>query len=123
MFFFSLALFLAVSWTLPWWVSALAGLVLGLNRVPGWKDSLTFSSGAGLAWAALSYVQDGRNYGLISRRLAGMFSLPSPLLVYVVMGLLGFVTVFLCSQSGAAMRRMFLSQDETPPVNLDRTGT
>lgn len=107
MFFFSLALFLLVSWTSPWWVVGIIGFAMGLLREMNFKESFHFSSACALAWAALAYVNDGRNFGLISSRVGGLLSLPYSSLVFLIMAVLGFVTVFLCLQSGLALRGLF----------------
>lgn len=107
MFFFSLALFLAASWTAPWWVAGVIGFAMGALREMTYKESLHFSSACALAWASLSYVHDGRNFGLISARVGGLLGLPHFSIVFLIMGLIGFVTVFLCLQSGQALRRLF----------------
>ncbi|NJL23858.1 MAG: hypothetical protein HC902_00840 [Calothrix sp. SM1_5_4] len=71
--------------------------------------ALRVAAGAGTAQAALTYLADGKNYGLVSQRVGGLFSLPSPVLIFVVAGLLAFVTVFLAFQVGV------LSRDLTKP--------
>jgi len=82
---------------------------MGSLREMNWREALHFSSACGLAWAALAYVHDGRNFGLVSRRLGGLLQLPHPSLVFLIMGLLGLVTVFLCLQSGQAVRGLLKS--------------
>lgn len=59
---------------------------------------------AGLAWSILAFVQDGLNSGLVSKRVAGLFQLPMPILVYVITGLLGFITAFLFVSWGQSIR-------------------
>lgn len=110
MFFFSLAVFLLASWTLPWWGLALAAAVLGGLRPTGWCSDLQRGGAAALAWAALAYVQDGRNFGQVSRRLAGLFHLPRPALIFVVMALLAFVTAVLCAHAGAVLAGTFKTE-------------
>lgn len=109
MFFFCLALFLALGWLAPWWAAALAALALGWARPASPREIFQLGGASALAWAALAYIKDGRNFGLISQRLAGMFNLPHPLLVYVCMGLIAFATVVLCAQAGASLRLLLTS--------------
>lgn len=107
MFFFSLAVFLVSAWSTPWWVAALIGLVMGMARENTWRESIQFSSACALAWAALAYVNDGRNFGLISKRVGGLLNLPHFSLLFVIMAVIGFMTVFLSLQSGQALRGLF----------------
>jgi hypothetical protein len=106
MFFFSLTLFLIATWCAPWWMCGLIGFAAGFLRPGFTMRRLQLSVASGLAWAALAYVQDGRNFGLVSRRLGGLMHLPHPLLIFVIMAVLGFVTVLLAAQSGASLRRL-----------------
>ncbi|MBX3022342.1 MAG: hypothetical protein KF799_11770 [Bdellovibrionales bacterium] len=114
MFFFSLAIFAALSWNLPWWWAGVFGFAMGAVRPMGWREGLAFCSAAAVAWAALAYVQDGRNFGLISQRMSGLIGLPHPLLIFALMAGLGFLTVFFCLQSGQVVRGLFSMATKTP---------
>lgn len=107
MFFFSLALFVVASWSAPWWLAGGIGFAMGSLREMNAREALHFSSACGVAWAALAYVQDGRNFGLISRRVGGLFNLPHFSIVFLLMAILGFVTAFLGLQAGLALRGLF----------------
>jgi hypothetical protein len=102
MIYLCLVLFLLCGWFLPWWGMAFLSFGLGLllpERT--WKVVLA----AGIAWAALAYVLDGRSHGMISQRMAGLFGLPSPLLLLLLMGMIGAVTAGLCFKSGSLFRQ------------------
>jgi hypothetical protein len=113
LFFFSLGLFLVLAWSFPWWMSALAAFALGccMLRVTVWP----LLGAAFLANAALAYVQDGSNYGLVSQRLAGLFNLPAPALIFLVMGIWGAATALVCVQAGRSVRS-FLVPDRDKTV-------
>jgi hypothetical protein len=96
-----------MSWLFPWWGLALAAAILGGLRPAGRKSDSQLGAAAAVAWAALAYVQDGRDFGQISRRLAGLFHLPGPALIFAVMALAAFVTAFLCARAGAVLGDLF----------------
>jgi hypothetical protein len=112
MIFAALGLFLLATWFLPWWSAALIGFALGwlsANWNMRWLAPQV-ASAAALSWMALAYVQDGRSYGLISQRMAGVFGLPSAQLIFVLQGFLGFVTALLAFKSAKALRQLVLRE-------------
>jgi hypothetical protein len=111
MFFFSLALFLVGSWCLPWWVVVIGGLMMGWFQPRPWNGGFNCALAAAVAWAALAYIEDGRNHGLVSKRLAGLFHLPHASFTYLIMGLCGFITVFLCARSAMTLRSWLCPKD------------
>ena len=105
MFFFSLGLFSLAIWFLPWWGLGVTGLVLGFF-IRDAKDftALQVALAGGLAWSALAFIQDGRSHGLISARMSGLFHLPSPVLMFAVVALLGAMTAGLPFQAGLSLK-------------------
>lgn len=79
-----LFLVLFSSWFLPWWIYLVWAFLVGWKTHSAGKAFVTGFLGTGLAWVMVAYYQDMRGESLISERLAGMFSLPHPSLVYVV---------------------------------------
>lgn len=117
MFFVGLAIFGFTAWCLPWWATAAAAFALGAlvdGILRAYRATFTLSFAAGLVWAALAYVQDGRMVGLVSRRLGGLFSLPHPMWMFAVMMVIGFVTVFLGLRSGLAARGLLNAVTNSP---------
>jgi len=101
MLYLCLALFLLSGWFLPWWALGLLSLALGfVIDAQAWK---VFLAGF-VAWLALAFVLDGRSHGLISQRMSGLFSLPSPYLFLVVTALVGGVTAALCFKAGSSLK-------------------
>lgn len=115
MIFLSLALFLLCGWLLPWWATFLVAASLG-GLLPGrFFRGLEVACGAALAWAALAYVLDLRSFSMISVRMAGVFQLPGPVLIFVLMFGLGGVTALLGFQVGTTTRVLFTSAPTTDP--------
>lgn len=108
MIYLSLALFVLAAATLPWWATALIGFAFGLTHAAdtiGARLRIVLSSG--LAWSAMAFVHDGRLHGLVSRRLAGLFGLPSPGLMFVVEAVVAMMTVTLALGAGASWRGLY----------------
>ncbi len=105
MFFFGLALSAAVIWLLPWWALPLTAFLIGFMLPYKFHYVWSFSLSAGLAMAALSFVRDGQSHGLISKRMAGLLSLPTPTLLFAVIFILGFVTAALWMQAGLVLSK------------------
>lgn len=106
MFFFSLLVFLLGLWFLPWWSLALISVILGIATRTTARGRFTFhvTMAGAVAWAALAFVQDGRSFGLISKRMSALFSLPSTALIFLMMATLGGVTVLLGFKAGLYLR-------------------
>jgi hypothetical protein len=101
MFFFCLALFLLCGWLLPWWGLALIAFFLGI-AFNGKARHVALAAAA--AWTALAYIHDGQSHGIIARRMAGLFGLPSPYLIFLLMAILGALTALFFFQAGAVIR-------------------
>jgi hypothetical protein len=103
MFYLALILFSVCAWWAPWWAIAPVALVVGVLMENDGKTIFKSALAAGLAWAATAFLLDGRSLGLVSRRLAGLFSLPSIYFVYILTGLMGFITAFLFIKAGSTI--------------------
>lgn len=105
MFFTGMIVFGICALTLPWYglcaVATLIGFAMTRNS---WTGHLVLAASAGLMQAAAAFVADGRNYGIISQRMAGLFSLPSSYLMFAVMFALAFVTALLWLRAGVFLR-------------------
>jgi hypothetical protein len=91
---------------MPWWSLAAAGLLLGIFLPAKKARAVQVSAAAALAWAILAYILDGRSHGLISQRMSGLFGMPSPWLMFLLMALIGAVTALLNYQAGVFIRRI-----------------
>lgn len=99
-FLVGLIVFLPLLIWLPWWMAIVVGLGLGW-----WgRGSIHLCVASGLAHLMLAFFFDGQNFGRVSERLAGLFYLASPTLVYLLMGIIGFLHVYLGWKAGAALR-------------------
>ncbi len=86
-------------------VTPTCGSIYGLDQRNTMDSSVL--GGCGLVTAALAFVKDGQNSGLISPRVAGLFGLPSSFLLYVLMFGISFVTAFLCFRAGARLAQLY----------------
>lgn len=107
MMFFGMAILLPTIWFLPWWVPALIASGLGLVSGPRTSNAWQIALAGGLVAAALAFIKDGRNAGIISQRMSGLFSLPHWSLIFVLVFFLTSLTLFLCFQAGAALSSMY----------------
>lgn len=114
MMFFGMAVMIPVIWFLPWWSMGLASLWLGFISGPRPRNAVTFACAAGLVWAALAFLKDGKSSGIISQRMSAMFTLPFPPLIFVLVFVLGFVTAFLCFRAGAALSVLYKAKTVSP---------
>ena|ERR1035437_9375217 len=110
MFYFSLFIFLICAWTLPWWGIAAVAFILGLIMPGKFKRAWEVSFAAGVAASVLAYVLDGRSHGLISQRMSGLFGLPFAPAIFLVMGILTGITVFLYYQAGVFLGQATLGR-------------
>ncbi len=78
----------------------MAAFVFGVFQPGDKKRDLQLAFSAAIAHAALAFYKDGRNLGLISKRMSGLFGLPQPELIFLVMAVLAFVTVWLGLRAG-----------------------
>ena len=92
MFFLSLLIFLPCAGFLPWWSLSLGAFFLGGLRP---SHALSVSGAAGISWAALAFIFDGRSHGLISQRMSGLFNLPWPWMIFLGMFMIAALTALL----------------------------
>jgi hypothetical protein len=103
MLYLSLFLFLLCGWLLPWWCLALMSFALGIFlRGSAWK----VGAAAALAWAGLAYILDGRSHGLISQRMSGLFGMPAPYFIFVLMAAMGGITATLFFKAGGVLNQI-----------------
>jgi hypothetical protein len=107
MMYFGMTLLLPLIWFLPWWSVAVAAGWLGWISGPRLGNAVKFSAAAGLVSFALAFIKDGRNGGLISQRMAGLFGLPLSGMAFLLVFALAFVTAFLCFQAAAGLSTLY----------------
>lgn len=94
---------------LPWWVLAVVAFALAFWLAP--KAGVAFWAGFGgiaLGWLGLSLFFHLRNEGLLTSRVATLFTLPHPLLLLLVTALVGGLVGGLASLTGYFCRRAFV---------------
>ncbi len=99
MTYLALGLLLPAFWFGFWWL--IFPIALAVGYAMGEKRSgIAFALGAGLVWASLAFVRDGETAGVISRRLAGMFSLPGSVAFFVLVFVIGFLSAWFWFAAG-----------------------
>jgi hypothetical protein len=107
-FFAGLIIFISCVIFLPWYAASVAAAVIGFvlpNATV--KTHLVLAASAGFASAAGAFMQDGRNYGLVSKRMGGLLMLPWPGMIFAVVFLFSFISVFLWLRGGYGLRQWF----------------
>ncbi|GEO05062.1 hypothetical protein AAE02nite_27260 [Adhaeribacter aerolatus] len=106
LFLLLLVLGFALQWVLPWWILAIAAFVLAFWLAQRAGDAFWAGfGGIGLGWLGLSLFFHLRNDGLLTSRVATLFTLPQSWLLLVVTALLGGLVGGLAALSGYFCRR------------------
>lgn len=110
MFFAWIALSLLLFSSLPWWGLFLTFAAVGFVR-PGrlGQDALLGLASGGVA-AAMGFYADGRSAGTIAPKIAALFSLPHPELIFAILFLMTFVSSVLALQTGYVLSRLFVKK-------------
>jgi hypothetical protein len=117
LFFLILAASFILQLFLPWWIIAPVAFSLALWK--GTSSHQAFWSGFGaivFLWAAAALVIHLRNEGILTAKVAGLFSLPFPALMILVTALIGGLVGGLAALSGFYWQRVVLP-------GVGRTGT
>ena len=88
--FFVFILALLLSLLLPWWSVFIPGLILG--AILGRSGSHAFGwgfAGIGLLWLIQTLYIEIENGGVLTARIAELFSLPAPFLIIIATFLVG----------------------------------
>ena len=104
MIFFAALLFIPLIWFLPWWSIAPVALVLGFWMAPKVSQQISVALAAAFVWPTLAFLRDGQNYGLISKRMSGLLSLPHESLIFPALAVLAFTFALLWVRSGALLK-------------------
>jgi len=89
MIYFLIILTLIGSWYLPWWWIAVVGFLGGYRAHSAVSALLLGFMSVFCAWIPVAYYFDLMSHGLMSERLAQMFSLPYAPLIFLVTGAVG----------------------------------
>jgi|GEM_PF-214453 len=109
LFFLILAASFILQLFLPWWIIAPVAFALALWK--GTSSRQAFWSGFGaivFLWAAAALVIHLRNEGILTAKVAGLFSLPFPALMIVITALVGGLVGGLAALSGFYWQRLVL---------------
>src|SRR5687768_10092064 len=106
LFLLLLILSFALQWVLPWWILVILAFALAFwlaNKAGSafWAGFLGISMG----WLGLSLFYHIHNDGLLTSRVATLFTLPQPWLLLLVTALLGGLLGGLAAFTGYLFRR------------------
>ena len=108
-----LALFIAVTaWLLglafPWWAVFIPGLIFGSLLGDSGKSAFGWGFvGIGSLWLIQSLIIHIINDGILTTRIAKLFSLPAPFLVIIITVIIGGLIGGLTTLTGYLFRGMF----------------
>jgi hypothetical protein len=120
LFFLILAASFILQLFLPWWI--IAPVAFGLALWKGASPRQAFWSGFGaivFSWAATALVIHLRNEGILTAKVAGLFSLPFPALLIAITALVGGLVGGLAALSGFYWQRLLLPRSAN---KASRTG-
>ncbi len=101
-----------IGWIFPWWSVFLLGVLGGtLFSKNGWAGFFFSLLGVFLTWTVLAFVLDTKNDGLLSGRMAEMFSLPSGSLMILVSALIGGLVAGVGGLLGSLIRNDYFIKD------------
>lgn len=92
---------------LPWWVSGLAafGLAFALGSRPGQAFAAGFG-GIGVGWVLYSLFLHLRNDGILAAKIGELLTLPHPLILLLLGGLVGGLVGGTTALAGLYCRRL-----------------
>lgn len=96
-----------LSFFLPWWSVFIPGLILGasLGRSGGHSFLWGFAGIAGL-WLLQTMIIDIQNNGILTKRIAGLFSLPSGWLIILITVIIGGLIGGLTTLTGYLLKKL-----------------
>lgn len=97
---------LPIVFWLPWWIYPAIAAAFGFWARASWKTATGFALLVALLEILLSYTLDLQAHGLISRRVAGVFSAPG-WTVYLIQAFIGSWVAFFGFQFGGSIRALF----------------
>ena len=109
MFLLAVPFVVLMTLVFPWWMTALASLVLGYFYFDRVSYLLKIALAFGCAWALGAWVLDQTGSGMVAHRMAGVFGLGFVPAIFAIQFLIGFLTSSLWSLSGCGIRHMLKS--------------
>ena len=93
---------------LPWWIPMpIAFLIILWKPMNKWKSFLAAGLGAAICFILIASVKDFQNQQILSSKIAALFHLPSPMLLILIFGIIGFITAGLGAWTGVILRTVF----------------
>ena len=99
---------------LPWWSVVIAGFAISFILSSGGLPSFFAGFlGVGLLWFALALFIDNANDGILSNKVAQIFTLPNSFLLVLITAIIGGLSGGFGALTGSYFRKLVL------PVNED----
>lgn len=100
---------------LPWWAVVLCGFLVGaLIPTAGYNSFLSGFLGVGLLWLIFAFALHNQSDGILTTRVAQLFSLGQPALILVVCALIGGLAGGLGALCGSQFYRLFVKEKKKP---------
>lgn len=91
---------------MPWWTPMpIAFLLIIWMPMNKWKSALATGLGAAICFMLTATIKDFNNEQILSTKIANLFHLPSPILLILIFGIIGFITAGLGGWTGASFTR------------------
>lgn len=97
---------------LPWWTVSVWSFLLGWWVPNGWRGAWQTAASAFLVWSAAAYYQNALAQGRIGAKISALFQLPSGLLLFLAVGLLGSFLTLPSYWLGHHLRLFLISKGE-----------
>ncbi len=100
---------------LPWWSIAIVAFAIGFMKTPsGWKSFWAGFLGVGVLWWMTSGYIHFRTDGILTSKVGEMFTLPLPIFVVLITGLIGGIVGGVSSAAGYHFKSALQGNRQAP---------
>jgi fucose permease len=103
---------------LPWWAVVLCGFLVGaLIPTAGYNSFLSGFLGVGLLWLIFAFALHNNSDGILTDRIAQLFSLGQPAFMIVISAFIGGLAGGLGALTGSQFYRLFAKEKKKSMYN------